>query len=157
MRAVVLDLRDNGGGYVTAAREVASLWLENKVVVVEKSGDVVRDTVQSSGQALLKGMKTTVLVNGNSASASEIVAGALHDHKAATLLGEKTFGKGTVQQLFDLPDGRKLKITVARWYTPSGRNISQGGIAPDTEVKMSTDDRNAGRDPQMARAKELVS
>lgn len=149
VRAVVLDLRDNGGGYVTAAREVASLWLENKVVVVEKSGDVVRDTVHSSGQALLKGMKTIVLVNGNSASASEIVAGALHDHKVATLLGEKTFGKGTVQQLFNLPDGRKLKITVARWYTPSGRNISQGGIAPDTEVKMSTDDRNAGRDPQL--------
>lgn len=158
VKGVIVDLRNNGGGYLTAAQEVASLWLDDgKMVVTEKSRGKVTDTIKASGSPTFKGKKTIVLVNGNSASASEIVAGALKDYQVATLVGEKTFGKGTVQKVINLSDGRILKVTVARWYTPHDRNITKEGIQPNQTVKMSSDDTNAGRDPQMARAKELVA
>lgn len=158
VKSVIVDLRNNGGGYLTAAQEVASLWLDNgKTVVTEKSRGQVTETVKASGNPTLKGKKTVVLVNGSSASASEIVAGALKDYQAATLVGEKTFGKGTVQKVINLSDDRILKVTVARWYTPQDRNITKEGIQPNQTVKMSSDDNNAGRDPQMVRAKELAS
>lgn len=158
VKSVIVDLRNNGGGYLTAAQEVASLWLDSgKTVVTEKSRGQVTETVKASGNPTLKGKKTIVLVNGSSASASEIVAGALKDYQAATLVGEKTFGKGTVQKVINLSDDRILKVTVARWYTPQDRNITKEGIQPNQTVKMSSDDNNAGRDPQMARAKELAS
>ena len=158
VKGVIVDLRNNGGGYLTAAQEVASLWLDNgKTVVTEKSRGQVTETVKASGNPTLKGKKTIVLVNGSSASASEIVAGALKDYQAATLVGEKTFGKGTVQKVINLSDDRILKVTVARWYTPQDRNITKEGIQPNQTVKMRSDDNNAGRDPQMARAKELAS
>lgn len=158
VKGVIVDLRNNGGGYLTAAQEVASLWLDDgKMVVTEKSRGKVTDTIKASGSPTFKGKKTIVLVNGNSASASEIVAGALKDYQVATLVGEKTFGKGTVQKVINLSDGRILKVTVARWYTPHDRNITKGGIQPNQTVKMSSDDTNAGRDPQMARAKELAA
>lgn len=158
VKCVIVDLRNNGGGYLTAAQEVASLWLDSgKTVVTEKSRGQVTETVKASGNPTLKGKKTIVLVNGSSASASEIVAGALKDYQAATLVGEKTFGKGTVQKVINLSDDRILKVTVARWYTPQDRNITKEGIQPNQTVKMSSDDNNAGRDPQMARAKELAS
>lgn len=157
VKGVIIDLRNNGGGYLTAAQEVASLWLDNgKTVVTEKSRGQVTETVKASGNPTLKGKKTVVLVNGSSASASEIVAGALKDYQAAILVGEKTFGKGTVQKVINLSDDRILKVTVARWYTPQDRNITKEGIQPNQTVKMSSDDNNAGRDPQMARAKELA-
>ena len=158
VKGVIVDLRNNGGGYLTAAQEVASLWLDNgKTVVTEKSRGQVTETVKASGNPTLKGKKTVVLVNSSSASASEIVAGALKDYQAATLVGEKTFGKGTVQKVINLSDDRIIKVTVARWYTPQDRNITKEGIQPNQTVKMSSDDNNAGRDPQMARAKELAS
>lgn len=158
VKGVIVDLRNNGGGYLTAAQEVASLWLDDgKMVVTEKSRGKVTDTIKASGSPTLKGKNTIVLVNGNSASASEIVAGALKDYQVATLVGEKTFGKGTVQKVINLSDGRILKVTVARWYTPHDRNITKEGIQPNQTVKMSSDDTNAGRDPQMARAKELAT
>lgn len=158
VKGVIVDLRNNGGGYLTAAQEVASLWLDSgKTVVTEKSRGQVTETVKASGNPTLKGKKTIVLVNGSSASASEIVAGALKDYQAAILVGEKTFGKGTVQKVINLSDDRILKVTVARWYTPQDRNITKEGIQPNQTVKMSQDDNNAGRDPQMARAKELAS
>jgi len=157
VRSVVLDLRDNGGGYLTAAQEVAGMWLKDKVVVSERTDGKVVDELKSDGDPILAGIKTVVLVNGSSASASEIVAGALQDHKVATLIGEKTFGKGTVQKVIDLANGTKLKVTVARWYTPNGKNITKEGIMPNTVVKMSVDDVNAGRDPQYKAAKELLS
>ncbi len=156
VKSVVIDLRNNGGGYLMAAQEVAGLWLDNKVIVTEKSQGVVTDTIKSDGQSLLRGMKTVVLVNGESASASEIVAGALQDYKVATLVGQKTYGKGTVQQLIELPGGRQLKVTIARWYTPNDRNITAEGIAPDTEVELTAEDVNAGKDPQLTKAKELA-
>lgn len=148
VKAVILDLRDDGGGYLDAAKDVASLWLTDKMVVTEKTNGKVTDEVRTSGTAVLAGIKTVVLVNGGSASASEIVAGALQDYKVATLIGEKTFGKGTVQKLITLPDGRQLKVTIARWYTPNGKNITKDGINPDKTIQLTTDDLNAGRDPQ---------
>lgn len=155
VKSVILDLRGNGGGYLNAAVDVAGIWLDNKVVVTEKSNGKVTGTEKTGSGAPLAGVETVVLVNGASASASEIVAGALQDHKAATLVGEKTFGKGTVQKVVNLLDGRLLKVTIARWYTPNGKNITKEGISPDKKVELTSDDANAGRDPQLEAAKGL--
>lgn len=152
-KKVVLDLRNNGGGYLQAAQEVSSEFLpEGKLVVAEKSGGEVREELKSAGGGELVGMPTIVLINGGSASASEITAGALRDHGAAKLLGEKSFGKGSVQEIKDLHDGAQLKVTVARWFTPKGSNIDKEGIKPGIEVKMTPEDVNADRDPQLERA-----
>ena len=97
-------------------------------------------------------MPTTILVNGSSASASEIVAGALKEYNVATLVGEKTYGKGSVQQVVDLAGGAKLKVTIAKWYTPKGVNITKEGIKPDKKVGLTAADANAGRDPQLEAA-----
>ena len=157
VKYVILDLRDNGGGYVEAAKAVAGLWLDNRVVVVEKSGDTIKDTVKTdSGSAILANIPTVVLVNGSSASASEIVAGALQDYGVAKLVGEKTFGKGSVQELITLDGGAQLKVTVAKWYTPNGKNISKEGITPDSVVGLSQSDIDAGIDPQVNKAKEVL-
>lgn len=152
VHGVVLDLRGNGGGYLTAATDVAGLWLDDKVVVSERTGGRVTDELKSEGESVLGGMPTVVLTNGASASASEIVAGALQDYGVATLVGEKTFGKGTVQKLLDLGGGAMLKVTVARWYTPHGKNITEEGIKPDKEVVLTSEDANTGKDPQLAEA-----
>jgi carboxyl-terminal processing protease len=149
VKGVVLDLRGNPGGYLESAVDVSSLWLTNKTVLQEKRDGVTEKTYTSRGTATLAGLPTIVLIDEGSASASEITAGALHDNKAASLLGVKSFGKGSVQQPESLNNGGLLKITVARWYTPAGKNIDKEGIKPDTEVKMSADDVKAGRDPQL--------
>lgn len=153
VKAVIVDLRDNGGGYANAGRDVAGLWLKNQVIFTEHQGDKVTATERSGADAPFEGMKTIVLVNGGSASASEIVAGALQEYGAATLLGEKTFGKGSVQQVVNLPGGRTLKVTIAKWHTPKGKNITKEGITPDKTVGMLTADIDAGRDPQMDAAR----
>lgn len=155
IKKVILDLRGNGGGYVTAAEDLLSLWIDGEKILIQKSkqGDTYRNA--SSGRALLKDMKTIVLVNGTTASASEIVTGALQDYGKATVVGEKTYGKGVVQQLFDLSGGTKLKVTTAAWYTPNDRSINGEGITPDIEVERSYEDINAMRDPQMDKAKKL--
>lgn len=154
--SVILDLRGNGGGYLTAAQDVAGIWLNNKTVVTEKTNGKVVDELKSGSRTVLEGIPTVVLVNGSSASASEILAGALQDHGAAKLVGEKTFGKGSVQKLLNLPGGAELKVTVAKWYTPNGNNISKEGIAPNKVVTMTIDDLNASRDPQLEAAKALL-
>lgn len=153
---VILDLRDDGGGYVTAAHDVASLWLNKQLIYTTKADGKVVDQVSSDSDPLLAGIKTVVLVNGGTASASEIVSGALQDHGVATLVGEKTFGKGTEQKVIDLSGGALLKVTVARWYTPKGKNITSQGITPDKTVGMTSGDANAGRDPQLDAAKALL-
>lgn len=163
VKKVILDLRGNGGGYLTAAQDVAGLWLNNQVVVSERTNGKVTDELKSGTNPLLQGLPTVVLVDGSSASASEIVAGALQDHKVATLIGEKTFGKGTVQKVIDLTgssllgdttsNGSILKVTIARWYTPNGKNITKEGITPDQTVKLSAEDVDAGKDPQLDAAK----
>ncbi|MBR3332564.1 S41 family peptidase [Candidatus Saccharibacteria bacterium] len=153
---VILDLRNNGGGYVSAAQDLLSLWLDNQKVLEQKSkhyGNTTSNT--SAGRAILKDIKTIVLVNGSTASASEIVAGALQDYGKATILGEKTYGKGVVQNLFDLSGGSTLKVTTAEWYTPNDRSINKEGITPDVVVERSYEDINAMRDPQLDKAKGL--
>lgn len=153
---VILDLRGNGGGYVSAAQDLLALWLDGKKMYIQKSlhyGNMTTST--ASGKAILANMKTIVLVNGTTASASEIVAGALQDYGKATIVGEKTYGKGVVQNLFTLSDGATLKVTTADWYTPKDRSINGEGITPDVEVSRSYEDINKMRDPQMDKAKEL--
>lgn len=152
VRGVVVDLRDNGGGYVTAAQSVAGLWFDNKTVVTERVKGKVTETLRSDGKPLLENTPTVVLINGNSASASEIVAGSLRDYKKATLIGEKTYGKGTMQQMIDLPGGSVLKVTIAHWFTPSGHSLDNNGLKPDIKVELTKDDHQAGKDPQMAAA-----
>lgn len=148
VKGVILDVRGDPGGLLDASVDVSSLWLENKVILQEKRDGVVVRTYNSRGTAILKGVPTVVLINEGSASASEITAGALNDHEAATLIGTKTFGKGSVQQLHRLPSGGVLKVTIARWFTPDGKNIDKEGIEPDQKVERSDDDFKAGRDPQ---------
>lgn len=157
VHGVILDLRGNGGGYLQAATDVSGIWLNDKVVVTERVNGKTTETLKATGTAVLEGMPTIVLINGGSASASEIVAGALQDHKAATLLGETSFGKGSVQKLVSLMGGAQLKVTVARWYTPNGQNINEQGIAPDTKVGFSQEDANKGIDPQLEAAVKKLS
>ncbi|MBR0460813.1 S41 family peptidase [Candidatus Saccharibacteria bacterium] len=153
---IILDLRGNGGGYVTAAQEVLSLWLDGDAIVTQKSIHFEDATTYASrGKAILKDIKTIVLVDGTTASASEITAGALQDYGKATLVGEQTYGKGVVQTLLDLSGGSILKVTTAHWYTPHDNNIDGDGIKPDIEVKNTYDDTNHGRDPQLDKAKSL--
>lgn len=156
VRGVILDLRGNGGGTLDSSVDVASLWLRDKPIVTEKSRSGMNEVKRSTGEPILEGIKTVVLVDNSSASASEIVAGALQDHKAATLVGEKTFGKGSVQKVIDLSGGSILKVTIAKWYTPADQNINGNGIKPDKEVKLTTADIDADRDPQLDAAKGLL-
>lgn len=149
-KKIILDLRNNGGGYLNAAQAVSSEFLPaGQLIVSEKTGGKTVDQLASTGGGRLVGLPTVVLVNGGSASASEITAGALHDDRVAKLIGEQTFGKGSVQEIKDLPGGAELKVTVAHWFTPAGINIDKKGIAPDQVVKLTADDYNAGRDPQL--------
>lgn len=153
---VILDLRNNGGGYVTAARDLLSLWLDGDKILTQKSATIGQTiTYAKHGEATLKDMKTIVLVNNATASASEIVAGALKDYKKATILGTKTYGKGVVQTMLELSGGSLLKITTAHWYTPEGQTINKTGISPDIEVERSYSDINSGKDPQLDKAKTL--
>ncbi len=159
VKSVILDLRYNGGGYVSAAVDVAGLWLDNQVIVTERTGTngaTIKDTLKSGSDAILKGIPTVVLVNGESASASEIVAGALQDNKAAKLVGEKTYGKGSVQEPLQLSGGAELKVTVARWYTPNGKNITKEGITPDVTATLTQTDINNSVDPQVDAAKKAL-
>lgn len=153
---IILDLRGNGGGYVSAAQDLLSLWLDNQKILIQKSKHFGSSTMNTpSGKAVLKDIKTIVLVNGSTASASEITAGALQDYNKATIVGEKTYGKGVVQNLYDLSGSTVLKVTTAEWYTPNDRSINKTGITPDVEVERSYEDINAMRDPQMDKAKSL--
>jgi carboxyl-terminal processing protease len=156
VKDVILDLRNNGGGYVTAAQDVAGLWLNNKLLVTEKDGNTVVDSISTGNNALLAGLPTVILVNGDSASASEIVSGALQDYKVATLVGEKTFGKGSVQKVISLDGGAQLKVTVAKWYTPDNKNINLVGITPNVTVDLTQANIDAGVDPQLDAAKTAL-
>ena len=158
IKGIILDLRSDPGGYLSGAVDISSLWLDKgKVVVAQKRGNQTLATEYAKGDASLKGLPTVVLINSGSASASEITAGALRDNGAATIVGEKSFGKGSIQQVQSLPGGGELKVTIARWFTPSGKNIDKQGITPDIEVLISDDDQKAGRDPQKDRATQILS
>ena len=149
---VIVDLRNNGGGLLDSAVKVAGIWMDNQVVVVEKEGGRTKSTLKTGNNPILINVETVILINEGSASASEILAGALHDHGVAKLIGEKTYGKGSVQEIVDLEDGAQLKVTVAHWFTPKGVNVNKEGIKPDEEVKLAEEDFNNNRDPQKDRA-----
>lgn len=156
LKGIILDMRNNPGGYLDSAVQVSSLWVENGAVVLEEGRDGKRHEYPASGSAVLKDINTVVLVNNGSASASEIVAGALQDYKKAILVGETTFGKGSVQDYQTLPDGSSLKLTIAKWLTPLGRSINEEGIKPDIEIKNTPEDFNNDRDPQLDKAMEVI-
>jgi len=149
VKGIIVDVRNNPGGLLDAAVEVSGLWLQNKTVLEEKRSGVLVRRYTSDGNATLAGVPTIVLINEGSASASEIVAGALRDNDAAHLIGMKTFGKGSVQEITPLRDGGSIKVTIARWYTPAGKNIDKEGIEPDQKVDRTDDDYVNNRDPQL--------
>ena len=153
---IILDLRNNPGGYLETAIEVSSEWVDEGVVVTEQFSEDKKLEYLSRGRARLKDYPTVVLVNQGSASASEIVAGALQDYGKAKIIGMQTFGKGSVQALQKLKDGSSVKITVAKWLTPNGNCINEEGITPDEEIDLTIEDYEAGNDPQMDRAVEIL-
>ncbi len=149
----ILDLRNNPGGYLDVAVRCAGLWLDNKIVVIQKYKEGIPDNNYNSGSSTAMGnKKTIVLVNAGSASASEILAGALQDYKLATIVGEKTFGKGSVQEMINMSDGSSLKVTTSKWYTPLGRSIEKNGISPDIVIPYN----NSGVDNQLEQALILI-
>ena len=155
VKKVILDLRNNPGGTVGAAQGLLGIWLNNQIAMTERRGSEIVKTLRTTGTPILGNMKTVVLINGNSASASEITAGALREYGKATLVGQKSYGKGSVQIVLGLPGGSQMKVTEARWYTPKGKNIDKTGIEPDVKVDLSSDDVNNNIDPQMDKAKSL--
>ncbi|MBU2613092.1 S41 family peptidase [Patescibacteria group bacterium] len=156
-KGIILDLRSNPGGFLDRATYVAGEWVGSRTVVSERRQGTITDEYRGTGSARLKGLPTVVLVDGGSASASEIVAGALQDYSVATIVGTQTFGKGSVQDYTDLADGTAVKITIAEWLTPNGRSINDIGIEPDIIVERTEEDFNEQRDPQQDKAVELLT
>jgi carboxyl-terminal processing protease len=159
---LVLDLRGNPGGYLDAAVDMASYFLPVGDVVVTEDFRGKQDNVdhRSLGYNVFAGntnFKMAILADQGSASASEILAGALQQHGVAKLIGTRTFGKGSVQELMDLGNGAELKVTIARWLTPNGSSISDGGLHPDIQATTTQADVTAGRDPQMDAAVKYLS
>ncbi len=157
-KGLIIDLRNNPGGYLQTSIDIASKLLpKGKVVVIEESQDKSQKKMYSRGGDLGSQIETVVLINEGSASASEILAGALKDNRDnVTLVGKKSFGKGSVQEFIELSQGTAAKITVARWLTPSGRQINEEGIQPDREVELSNDDFDNNRDPQLDEAINIL-
>ncbi|MGE4443746.1 MAG: S41 family peptidase [Candidatus Altimarinota bacterium] len=154
VKGIIIDLRDNGGGYLNSAVEILSHFIENgKPLVTTKYKDsILNNTYYSENVGKIFDKKLVLLINGNSASASEITAGALKDYNKAILVGEKSYGKGSVQQPFDLPDGSMLKLTIAKWYTPKDVSIDHNGIEPDIKVSFKKEDYT----PQPGKEDEFV-
>jgi carboxyl-terminal processing protease len=157
-KGIVLDLRQNPGGWLDEAIDVADLFLGERVVAVERFSDGRERRFRSQAGDIAEDIPLAVLVNNGSASASEIVAGALQDHARAPLIGSATFGKGSVQRPFDLSDGSELRVTVALWFTPDDRRIQGQGLAPDIEVPWPEAERreNPDQDPQLQRAVDYL-
>jgi len=153
VKGVILDLRDNPGGYLSGAIFITSEFLDKGVVVQQEGASGIKETFSVNRQGKLTKIKLVVLVNEGSASASEIVAGALQDYGRAKVLGVKTFGKGTIQEAQDLKDGAGLHVTTARWLLPKGRSIAEEGITPDIEVK---DEPKTEVDEQLEKAIKLI-
>lgn len=163
-KGIILDLRNNPGGLLDVAIKISSYWVDKGVIVLEQFGPNYRNSLtldkkaeyKSLGYGNFKDIPTVVLVNQGSASGSEIIAGALQDYQKATIVGEKTFGKGSVQELEKLPDGSSVKLTIAEWFTPKGRVINNLGIEPDINIKLTDEDYNNDKDPQLEKAMEIL-
>lgn len=156
-KGIILDLRSNPGGFLDVAVKVASFWIKEGAIVQERFSNQPGENYMADGTGELGSIPTVVLVNEGSASASEIVAGSLKDYDKATIVGEKTFGKGSVQDYSTFRDGSALKITVAEWLTPKGTSINEEGITPDIIVEFKPEDFNEDKDPQMDKAIELLN
>jgi len=164
--SLIIDLRNNPGGLLDSAINLAGWFLDkNQIVVSEAFGNGTSNEFRSDGNSALKKYPTVILMNGGSASASEILAGALHDNRNIKVVGEKSFGKGSVQELQNYGDGSSLKVTIAKWLTPNGISISEKGIEADVEVKFSEEDvkeegkieiGTPGKDAQLDKALELL-
>ncbi len=157
-KGVIIDLRNDPGGYLDASIKIASkMIVKGKVVVIEESGDKSQKKIFAEGGDILSGLPAVVIINEGSASASEILAGALANNRDnVTLIGKKSFGKGSVQELIELPQNTAAKITVARWLTPNGEQINEKGINPDIEINLTEEDYNNDRDPQLDKAVEIL-
>ncbi|MBI2063016.1 MAG: S41 family peptidase [Candidatus Yanofskybacteria bacterium] len=154
---IILDLRNNPGGLLDSSVNIAGYFLDaNKIVTIERFGDGQENQFRTQPNGQLKNYPIIVLINKGSASASEILAGALKDNRGITIVGETSFGKGSVQEVLDLPQKASLKVTIAKWFTPNGISINENGIKPDIEVKRTEEDINADKDPQLDKAKELI-
>lgn len=154
---IVLDLRNNPGGYLEVAQDIAGWFLEReKIVVIEDFGNGEKNEYKSEGGGQFLDYKIVVLINEGTASGSEILAGALRDNRGILLIGEKSFGKGSVQELENFKEGSSLKITVAKWLTPKGQLITDVGLEPDIKVEMTDEDYEEGRDPQLDKAIEII-
>lgn len=153
---MVVDLRGNGGGLLDAAIDVSSRFLSGGVVLYEVKNDGQEKAYRVTGGPTFAEIPLVLLVDGGTASASEIVAGALQDRGRAVLVGQKTYGKASVQQVFDLSDGSSVHITSTKWLTPDRRQIDGQGLLPDYEIPISDEDRNQGRDPQLERAVQYL-
>lgn len=158
-KKIILDLRNNPGGYLETSQEIAGYFLQNgQTITIEDFGkDKEQKIYKAKGKSDLIKYPIVVLINEGSASASEILAGALRDNRDVKLIGEKSFGKGSVQEVVILPGGSFLKITIAHWLTPKGDYISEVGLAPDIKVEITEDDINEERDPQLDKALEIVN
>lgn len=156
-KGIILDLRNNPGGYLDTSIEMASEWVEDGVVVSEKFSEEKKNEYLARGRARLKDFSTVVLVNQGSASASEIVSGALQDTGEAVVIGMETFGKGSVQTMKDLDDGSSVKVTVAKWLTPKGNNITEKGITPDLKIELTPEDYDKNLDPQLDKAVSFLN
>jgi len=155
-RGVVFDLRQNGGGWLDQAVDVADLFLDDGVILIERWSDGQERVFEASPGEIGEDVPLVVLVDRGTASASEIVAGALQDQERAILIGELTFGKGSVQRPFTLSDGSELRVTIARWFTPDDRAIHDQGLTPDIEVPWPEENVEPGEDPQLERAVEYL-
>ena len=157
-RGLVIDLRNNPGGYLESSIDVASKLLpKGRIVVIEESGNKTQNKMYTRGGDIASDLETVVLINEGSASASEILAGALKNNRTnVTLVGKKSFGKGSVQEFIEMPQGTAAKITVARWLTPNGTQINEQGINPDKEIALTNDDYGNNRDPQLDAALETL-
>lgn len=151
---IIIDLRYNGGGYLETSVELLSWFFadEKKAVIIKQRDAAKNEIIYTSGKGKLSEIPIVVLINQGSASASEIFAGAIQDHKRGLIIGEKSYGKGSVQQIEELEDGSSLRITIAKWFTPSDRSIDDVGILPDRIVGLSDDDITNDRDPQLDEA-----
>ncbi|UZE92919.1 MAG: S41 family peptidase [Candidatus Nealsonbacteria bacterium] len=156
-KKIILDLRNNPGGLLVIAQDIAGWFLESgELVVIEDFRNGNRIEYKSYGNGTFLDYKIVILINEGSASGSEILAGALRDNRDILLIGKKSFGKGSVQELEDLRGGSSLKITIAKWLTPKGQLITGSGLEPDIRVEMSSEDYDEGRDPQLDKAVEVI-